>query len=883
MSKTQTVTRSFAGGVVSPEMFGRADLGPYQSGLKKCENFVVKPSGAVTKRPGFEYICKLPLSVSAPVVIDFEKDSDTSFALAFFTNGIWFFKSGVPVVETPKTVSSITASAIKFTAAHGFSVGDYSGKATGTGVTTATSEDDIYKVTAVSTTTIANDTATVEPLWASTGDTTAPTGSYFGRVYKITTTISEADLASMRTSQSELTLTLQVEGSYPKELTYVSDNSWTYASVSFASQIDPPGSENPYLGGSDYATAYGHELTPLAAFVGTTIDDACRYRITAVAESGEESIVSEDAISCVSTGGLRALAGVTAANPAVFSQAANHNLVNGDYVTYWGIPAGAWGTALNGKRLRVFNNAAPGTTQYTAVDPATGLQFDGTGLGAFPGGSMDLIGTRLKLETAGAKVRVVFWSNGAPRYNIYKQDLRSLLYGYVGTVELDTAYKYGPGQIAFYDDNIVPDVTKTPPEEWNPFTTSGDYPTAVANHDQRRVFAGSTNDPQRMWLTPVGFPSSMNQHFPIQDDDSFDFRLAAKKRQKVQHIISLGDMLVLTTSAVWQVGGNGGALSPSNLGAYVQANVGATDVQPAECESTTVFISSGGDRPYEVSYSQDGRGGYQVVDIGVYAPDLFDGYTISSMTYCRGVIPTIWAVRSDGTLLSCTYVPGQDVRAWHTHTTDGTVLSVRAVREGNLDRLYAIVARDVDGTTFRMLERLKDYRLGSQNAAFFADSGTTVSGSSTTVTGLWHLEGETVVALADGVVVRDLVVASGAVTLPEAATTRTVGRPYIADVETLPLSFRTAGGGMGRLKDVSEVDLRVFESYGIWVGNDFDNLREEKGEVSGTYSIPAPLLTEEINVPIDPDWGMDATVCIRSIDPLPLTLQCLALTVAVSG
>lgn len=52
----KSVQVSFAGGVVSPAMFGRVDDQKYKTGLAKCENFVCSPQGAVFNRPGFEFV-----------------------------------------------------------------------------------------------------------------------------------------------------------------------------------------------------------------------------------------------------------------------------------------------------------------------------------------------------------------------------------------------------------------------------------------------------------------------------------------------------------------------------------------------------------------------------------------------------------------------------------------------------------------------------------------------------------------------------------------------------------------------------------------------------------------------------------------------------------
>jgi hypothetical protein len=53
MANVKTLQRAFAGGEVSPEMFGRIDDVKYQTGLSTCRNFLIKPQGPAENRPGF--------------------------------------------------------------------------------------------------------------------------------------------------------------------------------------------------------------------------------------------------------------------------------------------------------------------------------------------------------------------------------------------------------------------------------------------------------------------------------------------------------------------------------------------------------------------------------------------------------------------------------------------------------------------------------------------------------------------------------------------------------------------------------------------------------------------------------------------------------------
>jgi hypothetical protein len=53
----------------------------------------------------------------------------------------------------------------------------------------------------------------------------------------------------------------------------------------------------------------------------------------------------------------------------------------------------------------------------------------------------------------------------------------------------------------------------------------------------------------------------------------------------------------------------------------------------------------------------------------------------------------VWAVRSDGVLLGLTYIPEQEVLAWHRHDTKGFIENVCVVPEGKTHWVYWVAKR----------------------------------------------------------------------------------------------------------------------------------------------------------------------------------------------
>ena len=242
-------------------------------------------------------------------------------------------------------------------------------------------------------------------------------------------------------------------------------------------------------------------------------------------------------------------------------------------------------------------------------------------------------------------------------------------------------------------------------------------------------------------------------------------------------------------------------------------------------------------------------------------------------------------VSSVGKLLGLTYVPEQQIGAWHQHDTDGTFESCAVVAEGSEDVLYCIVRRTINGSSKRYVERMASRQFVDAEDAFFVDSGLTYSGPAvTTISGLGHLEGKTVSILADGAVRPQRVVTSGSIELDNEASVVHVGLPITADLQTLPVAMAIDNGfGQGRFKNVNKAWLRVHRSSGIFIGPDSDKLTEAKQRTTEPYGSPPALKSEEIQVMLTPSWADSGQVFVRQSDPLPLTVVSMTAEVAVGG
>lgn len=148
------------------------------------------------------------------------------------------------------------------------------------------------------------------------------------------------------------------------------------------------------------------------------------------------------------------------------------------------------------------------------------------------------------------------------------------------------------------------------------------------------------------------------------------------------------------------------------------------------------------------------------------------------------------------------------------------------------------------------------------------ESGGEAREAVTAISGLTHLEGETVSILADGSVVASQVVSSGAITLSNPASKVHIGLPYTTDIETLkPPSKKVSG----RKVSASSLTCQVHKSRGMFAGPDADNLFELK-QTPTAYDSPIALFTGEVEIAVTSAWQNGGKVLIRQTDPLPLTI-----------
>jgi hypothetical protein len=170
-------------------------------------------------------------------------------------------------------------------------------------------------------------------------------------------------------------------------------------------------------------------------------------------------------------------------------------------------------------------------------------------------------------------------------------------------------------------------------------------------------------------------------------------------------------------------------------------------------------------------------------------------------------------------------------------------------------------------------------------------SGGEVRIKKTTITGLGHLEGETIYALADGFVEKDLVVSSGSVTLSKAASFVHAGIPYVSEIETNDLEVITdRGPTQASFKKINEATVYFHESRHAEAST---SSIKDLADNAGWYPIvfndeshgadPPPLFTgNSKEVRLSSNSRDQERLLIRQNEPLPIHIRRIVVDVDYS-
>jgi hypothetical protein len=823
--KVHPIFASFTSGELTPLLGGRVDFAKYASGLRTLVNYLIRPHGPVFNRPGTHFVAEVKDSSKATYLIPFEFSTTQAYQIEAGENYFRFFKDGGRIELTITGAANNGSGLIRLTSSvnHGMTTGMRVVVANVGGVPNATGT---WIITNVSATTFDLQGSTFAGAYTSGGSA----------IPDIATPYTAADLPLLKYIQSADTMYFFHPSYAIRKLTRESHTSWTLVT---ANLMPPP----TYEAGFAPATT----LT-LSAVTGLGIT------LTA------GSAVFEDAdVNRMVTVGLgRAIIRTVGAGP---QSTATADVVD-DFSSTGPHASGAW--IIQGSPV---TQLTPSVSQ-----PAHSI------------GTLTLVARGWRSTDVGRYVRV---NKGVARITQFTSAT-------VVEAELLTA---------------LANTTASPGGSWSVedplWSATRGFPRGGCFNEQRMVAGGNSSNPQ----TFVGSDAGEYEVFALgpDDDDAYEFAIAANQVNTINWLLATRALKIGTASTEFTVKGSEGAanaaIGPNNVDVKASTFWGSSEkIAPVRVGNAILFVTRTGRELRELVFSVE-RDSDIANDLLLLATHLTDGHQIVRIAYQRHPNSTVWCVRSDGTLLALTYQREHDVAGWGRHLTgptqqidqgidtDSNHIFLDAPDKGRFEEVivtphwngdrdvsFFVVKRTINGATKRYIEYSDDVngfygRLGM-------DCALTYNGAATsTLTGLGHLEGETVTVLGNGAVYPTAVVSGGQISLDPTypqVTRAEVGLGFTSILETMRPEVPQQGTSQGIMKHWSKIWVRLYKSIGLWVNNEEKSFRT----VGDPMDTPPPLFTGDKEVS-STGRDRDGILRIEQRDPLPQTVVAIFGTLAV--
>lgn len=409
------------------------------------------------------------------------------------------------------------------------------------------------------------------------------------------------------------------------------------------------------------------------------------------------------------------------------------------------------------------------------------------------------------------------------------------------------------------------------------------WPTAVTLHDGRMFWAGKDR------IDGSVSDDFANYDDEVEGDSGPIFRnLGAGPVDTINWLLSLPQLLIGTqgTELVAKASSLEEPLTPSAFSLKPVSSIGSSNVRALKLDASGVYVGRGGSRVYELAFDAAGYN-YASNDLTGLVPDVGEP-SLVRVAVQRLPDTRIHCVRSDGTAAVLIFDRFEKVTCWTEVETDGNIEDVVVLPGDVEDSVYYVVKRTINSLTKRYTEKwaLESEARGAA-MTILVDSALTYSGASTaTITGLSHLEGETVFAWGNSKDLGSYTVASGSITLSEAVTQAYIGLEYTAQWKSAKLAVASqAQAPLTQRKRIDHLGLILADTHalGLRYGQSFDALDDlplyDKGALVGADTIHEAFDSDSVEV--NGTWDTDARLCLEASSPRPCTV--LACVIGMAG
>ena len=442
-------------------------------------------------------------------------------------------------------------------------------------------------------------------------------------------------------------------------------------------------------------------------------------------------------------------------------------------------------------------------------------------------------------------------------------------------------------------------------DDWQEGAWSGvrGYPAAVALHDGRLFHSNKSN----IWGSES---DNFDSHDLALEGDAAPINktLGSGPVDKVQYLLSLLRLIIGTSGK--EISGRSTSIdevvTPTNFNAKGFSTQGSAPVRALELDTQGIFVQRSKRRLYSIGLA-DGFSEYATNDLTLLVPDLFAA-NIVSIAVQRQPDTRIHCVQANGNVAILTFLPAEEVLAWSTYETNGSIERAMVLPGEVEDKVYYHINRTINGSTKRFLERwaTEAESVGDTGLSYLADCA-----ASFTDTGrisdpsVWqHLVGESLVVWADdtgqadagkdlspdvdGVQTTYAVDTGGGIALSESVNHGVGGLAYTADWQSSKLAFGAQfGTALAQIKRTPQIAFVLDQTHnnGLFFGSDNGNLDplprvNDEDAVVDADKIFATY--DEVAMPTPDKWDTDARIHLRAKSPRPATVLAIVPSVDTS-
>lgn len=841
----KVIQPNLAGGEVSDAIAARVDIDKYKTSLYKCENFFPQVHGGLTNRSGLQFIAEAK-GTGTTRLIPFEYNTTQTYVLEFGDQYIRVFKDAGQVLDTSVSLTITGATAadpvvITTSTSHGLSDGE---SVYITGVAGMTQLNGrTFNITSLTATTFSIQNSAGADVDGS-AYTAYTSGGTADKVFELATPYAAADIFDLEYVQSADVMTITHPNYAPRDLTRTDHDAWTLSTITFApSQTAPTGVSVTATGGSTTFT----------------------YAVTAVNEETlEESL------------------------PATGSSSTSKDVAWDNTVT--------WTAATGAGTYNIYREE---NGIYGFVGRAEGTSFNDDNIE--PDGSDTPPKARNPFNAAGDYPSTVGYHQQRRIFANTDNDTQKFFMSQTGNI---SNMSFSSPQKD--DDAITVTIASRQVNEIRHFvslsdlvilTSGGEW--LVEGIDGVITPSGIQVKPQSYYgstsLTPIVAGDIVIYMQPGQtirdlgykyESDSYSGNDLSVLARHLFDYNSVSDWSFAQAphNLIWCVRDDGICLS---LTYSREQNVFGWSRHTTQGDFKSVAAIREGDDDFSYFLVQRTVNGsimqyverMQTRDFTNIQDSFFvdSGLTLDNPVDISGFTnanPVVITTATAHGLTNGDTVDISGIKVSDSSTTRGWAYDTDLEGSG-----YTVA--NVTSTTFELQNNGSNVD-GTSFSVYH--SGGKVREAVTSISGLWHLEGQSVVALGNGYVERNLTVSNGGVTLQNKASRVHIGLPYTSEMQTLRIdNGNVLDTIQGRNKKISRLSIRFEQSLGGWYGPDLDHMREIKYGLPAQYGQTPSWITGDKDLTMSPSWNKDGQIVVQQRDPLPMTLLALIPEVIPGG